>query len=110
MFSVVDQSSLDVNVGDYVMAASVTGETLDLLLPAGSAYVPGESEVWILGTVAEANNAQAIVSIGNASVDYSVLLSDSPNMSLAIGDVVEVSGIRPAAEGPVLMGIHGSGR
>jgi hypothetical protein len=106
---VTPASEVAVAVGDYVYAASVDGETLDVLSPIGEEYLLGVSDVFVAGPVAAVEGEIAHFSVGSTSFDYTNLLSDDPEFSLAAGEFVEIIGNETVLGGAILLGIHGSG-
>jgi hypothetical protein len=105
---VSDLEEVGAAVGDYVLAASRENGELAVLVSAGESYVPGSSAVWVIGTVDGVTAPIAQFSVGEATFDYSSLLSLDPSLSLEAGDIVDFYGIQPVPGGSVILGIHGS--
>ncbi len=63
----------------------------------GSSYVPGASEVAVLGVVREVDAAHGSIAIGDLIVETSSVLEQ-----ISAGDTVEVAGVQPAGLGVVL--------
>jgi hypothetical protein len=95
--------------GDYVLAASLGDQALDLFLSVGGEYVLGVSPVRVQGAIQSVDSSLAQFSIGTTTFDFSALLSETPEFSPQQGDLVELVGSQTAQGGPILLGIHGSG-
>ena len=98
----VDMTGADIDsysVGDYVAIAGVvtpTGISQTKITPLPIAYIYGASLSYIEGYVAKSNTATATAKIGDATVDFSAVLSKSPNASTRAmnGAYVRVVGIQ----------------
>ena len=66
-----------------------------------NSYVPGVTDVVVSGRVTKTSIALGKITVGRIVVDYSQLLSKQ-NVSIGVGDVVTVSGVRPGTTGEVL--------
>jgi hypothetical protein len=100
-------------VGDYVVAAGV-GDTLAIIFPIQSTYIPGASPIAVRGQIGSVDSSMATLSVGGLVLDYSAVLSVDSEFSPAGGQTVEFSGFQPAIGGLALLsmsedlfGIHG---
>lgn len=106
---VSDNSSIELAVGDYAFAASISNGSLDVLVPVDEEYLYGVSEVGVVGSIASVSDELGQFTIGSTTFDFSNLLSESPDFSPEVGDVIEVAGNQQVPGGTVILGIHGSG-
>ena len=65
-------------------------------------YVPGASQVVTTGVVRAIDPRVARLWIGKTIVDYSAVLSDTPEFAVHVGDVVQVLGTKPSNSSPIL--------
>ena len=63
--------------------------------------IPGVTIVTVLGMVQKIDHAHGTLVIGGLTVDYTPLLADGP-ADFSAGTVVEISGVRFSASGPLL--------
>jgi hypothetical protein len=97
-----------VDVGDYVVAGATESHDLVALVAVGSMYVPGESQVWVRGSVTEANESVGTLNVGALEVDYTPHLGSDSGYRPSVGSLVEISGTQPVPQGAVILGISGS--
>ncbi len=79
---------------------------------ASARYVPGATEVYVLGSVTDAKVAEGLVRIGRLGIDTTTVEPELAS-SLQTGSLVMVSGIQPSAfgriVGPITLSVGGSG-
>jgi hypothetical protein len=104
-FFAVDVSML--SIGDYVLAASTDSVGLNSIVTAINAvYEAGISQVLLRAPVGSYNDDIAVMMLGSVQVDYSLALSSSPDFAPTVGRILEVSGVRPTSESPIVLGVQ----
>jgi hypothetical protein len=96
-----DESSFA--VGDYVVAAQhpSLGTTI---YDVGTAYIAGVSLVSVKGLVTHVDHRVGTTAIGAATIDYTALLSGTPEVAPQIDETFEAVGIQPVAGGLIIAG------
>jgi hypothetical protein len=104
-----NEGVIDLSIGDYVFAGSISDGQLDILVPVGMDYLLGVSEVAVVGSISSVDSSIGQFSIGGTTVDFATLLSTAPEIDPQVGDWVEITGNQVAPDAPIVLGIHGSG-
>jgi hypothetical protein len=94
----VDVDALDageLNVGDYVVVGALSASS-PAIYAMGIPYIPGVSTVRLRGAVNGVDAGNGTVSIAGAVVDYTSALVENPQLSIAVGDTINVGGTLPA--------------
>jgi hypothetical protein len=72
-------------------------------------YVAGVSKVRVKARVGSTDPVSGTLTIGGLVVDYTNQLSLNPTLAPVAGDVVEVAGVQPLANGTVFVGATAGG-
>jgi hypothetical protein len=102
-FVATQDVSEGIGIGDYVVAAGVAAGALDVLIPLGETYVPGASEVRVIGVVSDVQEPLAQLSIGGAVYDYSGRLVTDPAYTPSEGDLIDIAGVQPDFRGIIIL-------
>jgi hypothetical protein len=92
--------------GDYVAATQTDDGDVATLYVLDTPYVPGASLVTVIGPVDEVDPTTAVLSIGEARLDYSAQLVVDPQYAPIAGQIVEATGIQPVPGGDVFWEIQ----
>ena len=106
----IDQKEVDlakgfsaIRVGDDL---AVTGEldapatTINRL---SESYVPGSTPVYVKGIVSAIDGLVGTAKIDTLTIDFTPAMSSPAFQKLAVGDIVEVTGVRPQSNGKLLV-------
>jgi hypothetical protein len=95
------------SIGDYVLAASTDSVGLNAVVTGiNTVYEAGISQVMLRAPVGSYDDDVAVMTLGSVQVDYSLALSSSPDFAPTVGSIMEVSGVRPTSESPIVLGVQ----
>jgi hypothetical protein len=101
-FDILAADSAAFAVGDYVVAGTGSEKGASVVYHVGSVYVAGISVVRLKGPARAVDPTQGTAWVGDATIDYTALLSTAPDAAPDVNDYFSVTGTQPVGRGLVL--------